>query len=42
MNERCHKTLCNLLNHWQNCCILEDGVSTVFLSVAKPEFSSVY
>jgi hypothetical protein len=42
MNERFHKTLCVLLNQWQKCCILEDGVGTVFLSIAKPEYSSGY
>jgi hypothetical protein len=42
MNERFHKTVCKLLNQWQKCCILEDGVSAVLLSVAKAEFSSVY
>jgi hypothetical protein len=42
MNERFHKTVCKLLNQWQTCRIFEGGVSAVLLSVAKPEFSSVY
>jgi hypothetical protein len=39
MNERFHKAACKLLKPWQKCCVLEDGVSKIFMSVAKPEFS---